>query len=369
MRTFLKIPTLATLIIVLMSFHACSSTNRLSIEHHEKTEKDQIVDQFEAKPLDSTVVKDQKSDNVKSPIDHLISNQTPAVHETPAPALKETPKKKKGSSKKLSLPPVNASATPVPIPTPTNASFVIPNRRPKEVPFWVGEVQTLDITYLGMVAGQFELELLPSVSLQNRKVYHFEGRAKSSSLFNLIYSLNDRVESFVDFEGLFSHKFHMVLDQTKQKRDSLELFDHEKKQEYYWSRKDHVTKGFSEIKEYQPIMPLTQDSFSAYHYLRTLPLETGKQYVIPVASEGRSWEAVATVVRREVISTSLGKKAAIVIKPQTRFQGVLKQGESDSFLWLSDDDRRFMLQFEAKVKIGSVIGAIKKINLGEKPTE
>ena len=114
---------------------------------------------------------------------------------------------------------------------------------------------------------------------------------------------------------------------------------------------------------------LTQDSFSAYQYLRTLPLETGKQYAMPVVSEGNSWEAVATVIRREEVTTAAGKFPAIVVRPQTRFQGVLKQGSGETYIWLSDDDRRFILQFEAKVKVGSVIGALKKITFGEKPAD
>ena len=73
------------------------------------------------------------------------------------------------------------------------------------------------------------------------------------------------------------------------------------------------------------------------------------------------------VVRREVLDTPLGKKMCIVVRPQTRFGGVMKQENGDSFFWLTDDDRRFVARFEAQVKVGSVAGCLKHVELGEKP--
>jgi hypothetical protein len=247
------------------------------------------------------------------------------------------------------------------------APFVYPNRHPSNPPFWVGEKHTLEITYIGLAAGEFTMEVLPVKAINNRRAYHLKGHAVSSKVFNLFYRLNDTIDSFWDFEGLFSHRFHMVLDQTKQSRDALELYDSEKKQGFYWNRKNHVTKGYTETKDYVEISPFPQDSFSAIYYLRTLPLEEGKQYTFPVVSEGRAWEAVVTVVRREMMDTPLGKKMCIVVRPQTRYQGVMRQERGESYIWLTDDDRRLVVRLEAKVKVGSVAARLKEVELGEKP--
>jgi len=277
-------------------------------------------------------------------------------------------------------------ATPTPSPTPETASskkakakkakaakakppFVYPNRRVKVDPVWVGEKQTLEITYIGLAAGEFEAEVLPMKKIANRGVYHLRAHVESSSVMNLFYRLNDTIESFWDFDGLFSHRFHMVLDQTRQKRDALELFDSETKKVFYWNRRNHIEKGYSESKETNDMVQFPQDSFSAIYYVRTLPLEDGKVYTFPVVSEGRGWECVITVVRREMMDTPMGRKQTIVIKPQTRYNGVMKQEHGDSFIWLTDDDRRFIVRLEAKVKVGSVAAQLKKVELGEKPSE
>jgi hypothetical protein len=250
---------------------------------------------------------------------------------------------------------------------PSEAPFVYPVRRPAHDPIWIGEKFVFGITYLGVSAGDFTLEALPYKTVAARKVYHLRGSAVSSPVFSLFYRVNDTVESFVDFEGLFSHRFHLILDETKQTRDSVELNDSEKKQTFFWNRLTHVTNGYKEDKVYGAIEPFSQDSMSALYFLRAVPLPNGAEVVFPVVNEGKSWDAVCTVVEREVRKTPLGKVGTIKIKLQTKYQGILQQRNGDSFLWLTDDERRIPVRFEAKVKIGFVVAVLKKAEMGVQP--
>jgi hypothetical protein len=249
------------------------------------------------------------------------------------------------------------------------APLVIPNRRIRPDPIWVGEKQTLEVTYIGLTAGEFTMEVLPPKKIGDRNVYHLKGTVKSSAVLNLFYRLDDWIESFWDYEGLFSHRFHMVLDETKQTRDVLELYDQETKKAFYWNRRNQPNKPPVETKKFFDMAPFAQDSFTAVYYLRTLPLEIGKTYVYPVISEGKGWDCVVHVVRHEMMDTPLGRRRTIVVNPQTRYNGVMKQEKGAGFIWLTDDDRRFIVRLEAKVKIGSVAAQLKKVELGEKPAE
>ncbi|MGK5081838.1 DUF3108 domain-containing protein [Bdellovibrionota bacterium FG-1] len=285
-----------------------------------------------------------------------VPSATPEVYQEP-----KVVKKKHKTSKKTPL----AHVSPAPSVAVT-VPFAFPNRRPPIDPLWVGEKATYDITYFGMSAGDFTLELLPYKAIDGRKVYHVRGNAVSSKVFSLLYRLNDMVETFIDFDGLFSHRFHIVLDETKQARDSLELYDAQKKQTFYWNRWNHKARGYSETKEFSPIEPFSQDSLSALYYLRTLPLVDGGVYSVPVVSEGKSWEAVVTVVRREEMRTPMGRVQCIVLKPETKYQGMLKK-QGDSYLWLTDDDRRVAVRLEAKVRIGTVVSNLRKYEPGTPP--
>lgn len=318
-------PFIAGAVVALLS--ACASSSRIApIEPTGKDIPAELLTKFE-----------------------VVEAGQPVV--TPSPLPKVGKKSRKGAVTKVVAP------------------FAYPQRRIKVDPIWVGEKQTLEITYLGLAAGTFVTEVLPNKVIANRPVYHFKATAESSSVMNLFYRLNDTIESFWDYEGLFSHRFHMALDETKQKRDALELFDSEAKKVFYSDRKNQLDKGLAESKTILDMVPFPQDSYSAIFFVRTLPLEDGKVYTFPVVSEGRGWECVVTVVRREMMDTPLGRKQTIVIRPQTRFNGVLKEEGSNNLIWLTDDDRRLIVRLEAKIKIGFVAARLKKVELGVKPSE
>lgn len=238
--------------------------------------------------------------------------------------------------------------------------FSIPNRRPKVDPLWVGEKFQYEITYFGMAAAEVTTEVAPFKEIDGHKVYHLVGHAVSSNVFNLFYKLDDTVESFMDYDGLFSYRFHLLLSESKQSRDALELYDQEKHTTFYWNRWNHVNRGYTESKEYGAIEPLAQDSVSALYYVRTLPLEPGQVISFPVASEGKVWELLVTVIRREMMETPMGRIQTVVIKPETKFRGVMEK-KGDSYMWLTDDARHILVRMEAKVKIGTVVAQLKKV--------
>lgn len=241
--------------------------------------------------------------------------------------------------------------------------FAYPNRRPQQDPIRVGEKTVYDISYLGMTAGEFSIAVEPFKEINKRVVYHVRGRARSSSVFSVFYKLDDLIESFIDYEGIFPHRFHILLDESKQKRNSLELYDPEKARTFFWNRWDHHKRGYTEVKDFFPMQPLSQDSLSSLFYLRTLPLRDGDVATFPVVSEGKNWDAVVTVLRRETINTPMGPMKTVVLKPETKYQGILKK-QGDSYIWISDDDRRVMVRLEAKVRIGSIVASLKSFEPG-----
>ena len=75
----------------------------------------------------------------------------------------------------------------------------------------------------------------------------------------------------------------------------------------------------------------------------------------------------AEVLRTEKLDTALGELDTVVIRPEIQIGGVFKpQGEI--LFWLTNDDRKFLVQFSSKIKIGPVMGYVSKINKGLLPT-
>lgn len=359
--TFLRrasfITTLAvSCALVSVAGTGCSTASLMQFgEEEEKLPEDlarDLKDKFEV-----------RSEEGLTPVaEGRAKDEEPSSLPTPAPPVQEV--KPESSVKNLAA---HAKKKPKPVATPS--VFKYPNRRPENLdPIWPAERQIYDVTYLGGKAGEFSLEVLHHKYINERKVYHVKGHATSSSLFALFYKINDTVETYFDYEGLFSHRFHLQLDESKQTRNAIELYDSEKKQTYYWNRWHHHKRGYTESKDFFPIKPFSQDSLSALYYIRTLPLKNGDVYQFPVVSEGKSWTAVVTVIGRENMETPMGRISVIKVKPETKFRGVLKK-RGDSFIWFTDDDRRFMVRLEAKVKIGSVVAQMKDVYKGLHPVK
>ncbi|MCM0606710.1 MAG: DUF3108 domain-containing protein [Xanthomonadaceae bacterium] len=278
----------------------------------------------------------------------------------PTPVAKKKPKKNKKSKGG-----VEPTATPTATPEPV-AGFVIKNRRPPDgrEQYPLGEVQTWNVGYLGFSAGKASVTIQPFKYINNRKVYHLDAVAKSSAIMNLFYSLDDKIESFMDFEGLFTHRFHLVLDETKQKRDAVEIHDIEKMNVFYWSRLNHSEKGFVEKKETMVIKPYSQDTLTALYYLRTVALTDGNIIKLPMVVEGKTFDVDVLVIRHEDCGTPLGKRRCAVLKPETRLDGILQQ-TADNFIWISDDAEKMIVRIEAHVKIGSVVVNLEKYEPGQ----
>lgn len=311
-----------------------------------------------------------------------VKEINPEAAASPTPAAANASKKKELRKKAKKTKPAEPAPVPIaglppaapvaPVAPIAGASpapeepFSYPSRRPKKEAIWIGEKQVYGLSYFGVEAGDFTLEILPFKTVGDRKVYHARGKAVSSSVFSMFYRVNDMVETYVDFDGIFSHRFHIELDETKQTRNSLELNDSEKGQSFYWNRWNRKAKGYIEIKEFKEIPRFPQDSLSALYFLRTQPLPPGAVLTFPVVSEGKWWEAVITVLRREILDTPMGKIPTVVLRPDTKYQGIL-QKKGESFIWLSDDDRRVLVRLEAKVRIGTVVAQLKKMEPGTEP--
>lgn len=331
--------------------------------------KNELPDDLPKELIERFEILEHSSLEASHPNSQAISQAAPVQRDSMSSRHKPKPKKgeKKNDKKKPSGKSAEETALKKDAATvPTEPPFVYPTRRPKKDPIWISERFAYNISYFGVPAGDFVFESLPFKTIDKRKVYHIRGTAISSSIFSVFYRLNDVVESFIDFEGIFSHRFHLVLDESKQERDSLELYDSRKKQTFFWNRWNHKVNGYKEVKEFSPLESFSQDSISALYFLRTLKLEPGMTVSVPVVSEGKGFEAICTVERREMMNTPLGKVQTLVIKPEMKYQGILKKS-GDSYLWLTDDDRKMPVRLEAKVRIGTVVASLKKVELGIPP--
>jgi len=275
------------------------------------------------------------------------SSVAPTPSPVPGDGVKGKAKKKGKNGTKATL------SAPIPSPPPL--------RRLDPMPFQEGEKLAYDLRFLGVTAATLELEVQPPKMVGDRQVTPLRGHAKTVRLFEIVYRADDRVESYWDRDGLFSVRFSMDLDETKQNRKLIELYDYQKNQSYFWNRIDHVEKGFREEKLSFDIRPWSQDMLSSLYFLRVAPLpaDGASEYRMPVIVDGKPWETVIRYLRTEKIYAGGAEREARVYHMENFSNGEAKNRENT--VWISTDEHHYLLRLETKLKVGSFAVALDRI--------
>lgn len=236
-------------------------------------------------------------------------------------------------------------------------------RRPVVDPYRVGEKLTYEMSYFGVRAGDLQLEVAPFVYVNGRKSYHFIARGQTAAVFEVFYAVDDWLETFVDFEDMIPYSYALHVKESKQLRETRCFFDWKKKLAHFWDKRITKEDGVEEKKLDWNIQDFSQNVFSAPFYLRSFKLEPGKKIQYRMAHEKDNIMLTGEVLRREKIETPMGEIDTVVLKPQIDVGGVFKP-IGDIFIWLTDDDRRFIVRIESKIKIGKIVAQLKSIDKG-----
>ncbi len=207
-------------------------------------------------------------------------------------------------------------------------------------PFGVGEKLSFDVRFGPVKVGTSTMEV--------REISHIRGRAAYKTYFRIqggtfFYKVDDVLQSWIDTETLSSLRFVQSLEEGSRQR--------ERHFEIYPDRSVfvEVTKSTEEL----PSVARPLDDASFLYFIRTIPLEIGQTYEFNRYFRPDRNPVKVRVMRRERIVVPAGTFNAIVVRPTIKAKGIFAEnGEAE--LWLSDDDRRMVLQLKTKVSFGTL---------------
>lgn len=237
-------------------------------------------------------------------------------------------------------------------------------RRPLVDPFKVGEKVIHEVSYLGATAGHLTLEVKPFAVVNGIKSYNFNIDIKSTSFFAHVYSVEDEVQTFVNFDTLVPQVFKLNIRDSGQVKEAQSYFDVENLRADYWEHRYTEKHGHEEKKLNWAILPYSQNPFSAIFYMRVFKWEIGKDYSFRVADDEKNVSFHAKAIEKEVLTTDAGTFNAIKIKAEVVTRGNLAKA-TDFFLWISDDDRKYILKIDVKLPIGTLVSEAVKIQEGK----
>lgn len=360
-KVLLKKYTLSVFVFLCLGILvSCQSTSKKKLEELRK--QTQIENPFEIKAVKGetiTEVKDDTGESLPSAVNESVEEQEEAapvkvekkenVSKTSPPVKPEVKQSKQTAAK-----PVNTPKT-----TEVSKTTVTETKTAQtQFPFSVGEEIVFSVSYIGVEAGKFTFEVKPFKVINNEKTFHFYVSATTSSVFSMFYSVKDYAESFwsVNLKRPFLMKIYGK--ESRYIREVQTSFDWKKMTARYQAKILKIGKKLDkEDKTWQLNSQKAQDMISGLYYLRTFDLKVGQTHHIRVAEKGKDIVVKAEVLRREDVSTKDGKVKALVVKPTFTVDGSWKQ-MGDILIWLTDDDKKLPVRFEAKIKIGTIKGRL-----------
>lgn len=217
--------------------------------------------------------------------------------------------------------------------------------RADALPFAPGERLGMEVTYLGMTVGDFDLTVASDAAAAT-PLWPVTLDGRTRGLFDRLYKVRQRQVS----------RFDPALGRATASEEHARSGDHhEETHVRLLGQKALVSRTVNgrASRRVADVVPGAQDVLGAVYQLRSLPLAEGLQHALPVFTGKKTWTLEATVTGRERVKTELGALDAWVLTLRTHFEGKLAS-DREMRLWLSADDRRLIVRAEADVAVGAL---------------
>jgi hypothetical protein len=224
--------------------------------------------------------------------------------------------------------------------------------------FQAGETLTYTITWSDVVeAGTAVLEVKAAETTKNgRRAFRLISTARTSGLVSKFYRVEDRIQSTMDNEELYTLAYS--LDQKHGSRKKRREMTFDQSAGTVQVLRDGIPEQFT-------VPERVQDALSSLYYARTRQdFTVGKPILIDVYDDGRTWSVELQTLGREKITTPLGEFNAIKVKTYPKYEGVF-QNKGEIYMWLTDDARKIPLLMKSKISIGTVIATLTGMQTGE----
>jgi hypothetical protein len=207
-------------------------------------------------------------------------------------------------------------------------------------PFKPGERLTYDVKFGPIKAGTGSMEVRGLETVRGRPAYHTVFRVKGGVPG---FRVLDVFESWFARDDLSSLRFHKDQDEGPNERTArFEIFP------------ERAT--YDDLRDQQGELPSTArplDDGSFLYYIRTVPLVVGQTYRFEQYFKPDRNPVTIRVLRRERVTVPAGTFDAIVVQPSIKTSGIFSEG-GRAEVWISDDDRRLILQLKSKLAFGSL---------------
>lgn len=222
------------------------------------------------------------------------------------------------------------------------------------VPFAPGERASYQVKLGAVAVGSGSMQVIGLENVHGKPTYHTRLRISGGIP---LARVDDKFDSWIDVEGLFSRRF---------RQDQKEVrFERKRTYEFYPERREYRRLDNGETGSIPTDRPL--DDVSFLYYARTLPLRVGETYTLHRYFKADGNPVVLRVVRRDTVRVPAGTFRTLVVRPVIRTDGLFGEG-GEAEVHFSDDERRIPVQIRSRVPvIGSLTMHLREYRPGTVP--
>ena len=224
-------------------------------------------------------------------------------------------------------------------------------RRLPNAAFRVGERLVFSVEYGPVKAGQAVMEVSKIADINGRRCYHLISEASTNELFSNFFEVRDRVESYMDVDGLFPWRFEKHLREGDFRSDMRVVYD-------------QINRRAVTDEDTMDVPPFVQDILSGFYYGRVQDLTLGKSIYIDHHSGRKIYPLEAKVLKKDRVKVPAGVFTCVVIEPVLQAVGIFKHA-GRLRVWLTDDEMKIPVLMKSKMIIGSVAAKLIEYDVGE----
>lgn len=236
----------------------------------------------------------------------------------------------------------DAPSAPAPAP-----AFAFQWRDEKPPPFGVGESIRYIIKYGIVRAGYATLEIPSTATVAGRTAYRVVSEAQTNKTMDVFFKVRDLNESWIDTQSLCSLQFRQKIQEGRYSRSVETAYDHPARHFVY----KKTRKGVETVQE-GAIPPFVHDVLSSLYYIRTQPLEVGKNFALDANSGAATWPLSVHVRGRESVRVPGGRFACFHLEPILAGDGIF-QASGRLEVWVTEDPPHIPVLLRSKVMVGA----------------
>lgn len=201
---------------------------------------------------------------------------------------------------------------------------------------------------------------LDTMRLNGRKVFHCEVDGKTTRLFDFFFKVREDFDSWFTCDGLRPLRFTRDTHEGKYVAKNTYIYNWDAPEPYIAA--DVYSSSSGQRNPELPLTSCTYDLPALFFLARNMDIDNivpGKKYPMTFAIDDDVYNVHFILYGRETVKVK-GLGTVRTIRFAARLiAGEVFNGEEDMMIWISDDENRIPIKFEAPILVGTASGRLK----------